>query len=424
MPNETMDMIHVTEDIPVRGEYDVIVAGGGVAGVSAALSSSRMGKRVLLIEKSLTLGGLATLGLINFFVPMDNGRGRQIVFGMAEELLRASVRDGYDTIPAEWLRGEPGEGASTRYVTRFSATIFAMTLTGMLASGGVTLLLDSVVSRPVMAGSRCEGLIVENKTGRSFYRGGMIVDATGDLDIMARAGLPTVLGKNYFTYWAQGIDLEHIAAAARSGVAADALYTVTGGNADLYGHNHPADMPLYHGTTAEEVTDYIIKNHNSLMGRLRQQARAGRDVASLPGMPQFRTTRHLVGDYTLRGEDEYRHFDDSVGAVNDFDCCDRLYEIPFRCLYNSACDNLITAGRSVSAEGWAWDVTRVIPPAILTGQAAGAACALALDHGLPIARTDVGALQRCLTETGVMIHFDDSLILPSAQRPPLPRHVI
>ena len=139
MPNETMDMIHVTEDIPVRGEYDVIVAGGGVAGVSAALSSSRMGKRVLLIEKSLTLGGLATLGLINFFVPMDNGRGRQIVFGMAEELLRASVRDGYDTIPAEWRRGEPGEGASTRYVTRFSATIFAMTLTGMLASGGVTL---------------------------------------------------------------------------------------------------------------------------------------------------------------------------------------------------------------------------------------------------------------------------------------------
>ena len=87
-------------------KYDIIVLGGGVAGVAAALSAKREGKNVLLIEKSLTLGGLATIGLINLFVPMCNGRGKQIIFGMAEELLRLSVQYGYDTIPDEWRGGE------------------------------------------------------------------------------------------------------------------------------------------------------------------------------------------------------------------------------------------------------------------------------------------------------------------------------
>ena len=73
-------------------DYDVIVAGGGVAGVAAAVSASRMGKRTLLIEKTIGLGGLATNGLVNLFVPMCNGRGVQIIKGMVEEMLRLSVK--------------------------------------------------------------------------------------------------------------------------------------------------------------------------------------------------------------------------------------------------------------------------------------------------------------------------------------------
>ena len=71
------------EEIFEKAHYDIIVAGGGVAGVSAAVQAARVGKRVLLIEKSMKLGGLATLGLVNFFVPMCNGRGKPIIFGMA-----------------------------------------------------------------------------------------------------------------------------------------------------------------------------------------------------------------------------------------------------------------------------------------------------------------------------------------------------
>ena len=77
--------------LTVKKTYDVIVAGGGVAGVSAAYTAAKRGKSVLLLEKSTILGGLGTLGLINLFVPMCNGRGKQIIFGLAEKWLRESA---------------------------------------------------------------------------------------------------------------------------------------------------------------------------------------------------------------------------------------------------------------------------------------------------------------------------------------------
>ncbi len=88
--------------------YDVAVAGGGVAGIAAAVEAARCGKKVVIIEKAVQLGGLATIGLINLFVPMCNGRGVQIIKGMADEFLRLSIKYGYDIIPDDWKNGEPG----------------------------------------------------------------------------------------------------------------------------------------------------------------------------------------------------------------------------------------------------------------------------------------------------------------------------
>jgi hypothetical protein len=78
----------------------------------------------------------------------------------------------------------------------------------------------------------------------------------------------------------------------------------------------------------------------------------------LPMMPQLRTTCHIDGDYTLVQEDAYRHFEDSVCAINDFDHRDYLYEVPLRCLVKAGYPNLITAGRSASASGYGWDILR------------------------------------------------------------------
>lgn len=401
---------------PVKGSYDVIVAGGGVAGVSAALAAKRMGKSVLLVEKSLMLGGLATLGLINLFVPMCNGRGKQIIYGMAEELLRESIKYGYDTLPAEWKDGEPGHGqTTTRYYTRFSANIFAMVLTEMIVDSGIDLLLDSVVSRPVMSGGHCEGLILENKSGREFYEGRMIVDATGDGDVMVRAGMPTVQGRNYFTYTGSMIDMDHIRRACETGNVRDATGGVSGGEASLHGTNQLPGMRLFAGTTAQDVTEYVVKNQKILLEKLKKTDRLSRDVVTLPGMAQFRTTRHLEGDYVLKAEDRYVHFEDSVSALNDFEYRDALYELPLRSLVKTGFDNIITAGRCASAEGWAWDVVRVIPPAIVSGQAAGVACAQAIDAQAPIYAVPVKPLQAQLERDHVMIHFDDAWI-PKGER--------
>ena len=142
-----MSTIKLTREIPVREEYDLIVAGGGVAGVAAAVSAKRHGvKKVLLVEKTVNIGGLATTGLINFLVPMCNGRGKQIIFGMAEELLRESVKYGFDSLPDEWKDGEPKEPTSARYITHYSPWIFSFQLAELLKNEGVELMLDTLIN--------------------------------------------------------------------------------------------------------------------------------------------------------------------------------------------------------------------------------------------------------------------------------------
>lgn len=406
-----MDSITVTNNVPLRGEYDVIVAGGGVAGIAAAVAAARAGKKVLLLEKAVSLGGLATIGLINLFVPMCNGRGVQIIKGMAEEFLRLSIKDGYDTIPDEWKNGEPGEGAKTRYLTKYSPSIFSLELTELLGKEGVDLLYDTVVSEPVMDGGHCRGLIVENKSGREYYEGKIIVDTTGDADVLYRAGVPTRQGGNYYTMISNATNLDLMKKAVESGDIADAYTGVTGGRSNLYGGGHPEGMPLFEGTNVNSVTDFIIKNHLDTLAEVRKGDRKRDDIVMLPGMAQFRTTRCLIGDKEFDMNDAYRHCDDSIGAICDFDRKDYLFEVPFGVLVKTGYDNLITAGRTASAKpDYSWDILRVIPPAIITGQAAGIAAALSIDDGVPIHDVDIRALQSELEAQDVMLHFDDSLI--------------
>ena len=408
----------IEREITAAGEYDVIVAGGGVAGVAAAVSARRMGKKTLLIEKTLGLGGLATGGLINLFVPMCNGRGIQIIKGMAEELLRLSVKYGYDTIPEPWVNGEPGSGETMRYCTKFSAPIFTLALTEFIIKEGVEVLFDTVITAPVMEENHCKGLVVENKTGCQFYGAKMVVDTTGDADVLFRAGVLTVQGQNYHTYFTKGVNLETCRAALESKDMSK-LYggLFFGGRASLYGDHQPEGKPTRAGATVKDITEYVVENHLECLERMRTMGddRRTRTITALPTMPQFRTTRHIHGDYTLQPEDAYRHFEDSVAVICDFDRRDYLYEVPYRTLTKTGFSNLITAGRCAAADGYAWDVLRVIPPAIITGQAAGVACAIAIDDETDICRIDMKKLQRILEEQDVMIHFDDSLV-PEVER--------
>lgn len=407
-----MEELTIKREAVHAADYDVIVAGGGVAGVAAAVSARRLGRSVLLIEKTVGLGGLATTGLINLFVPMCNGRGVQIIKGMAEELLRLSVKYGYDTVPKEWKNGEPGLGkTNVRYVTRFSAPIFTLALTEFVVNEGVDLLFDTIITEPIMDGKVCRGVVTENKTGCRVYGAKFVIDATGDADLLYRAGVPTVQGKNFHSYFTMGADIDSCREAAeKRDISKLYGYKFNGGDASLYGDNHPKGKPLRDGTTAEDITEYFIENHIECLEKLKKSERGERTIVTLPTMPQFRTTRHIDGDYTLKEEDAYKHFDDSIAAICDFDRRDYLYEVPLRTMLRAEYPNLITAGRSVAAEGHAWDILRVIPPAILTGQAAGVVSAMAADGGCAAADVNIAALQAELERGGVMIHFDDALV--------------
>ncbi len=407
---KTMKTYEFKETLSVLGEYDVIVAGGGVAGVAAAVSAKRMGKSVLLIEKTITLGGLATIGLINFFVPMCNGRGVQIIKGMAQEFLDLSIKYGFDTIPSDWKDRNPPKDTNQRYVTKYSAPIFTIALTQLIQDEGVDILFDTVVSSSIMEDGICRGLVVENKTGRSVYLCKTVVDASGDADVLYRSGVPTVQGNNYHTFYAHGATLDSCQKALEYRDMAKLEHTYGAAGANLYGQGHPEGKPYWKGTTAEDITQYVLECHSALLNNIKNGDRKARDISHLPTMPQFRTTRRIDGDYTLKESDAYLHFEDSIGAICDFERRDYLYEIPYRTMVKTGFGNIITAGRCVSGEGYGWDLLRVIPPAIITGQAAGIACSMAIDSSKPIYDIDINALQETLASQDVMIHFDDSLI--------------
>ena len=413
----------IQEEIFEKAHYDVIVAGGGVAGAAAAVQLAREGKKTLLIEKSQKLGGLATLGLINLFVPMCNGRGKQIIFGMAEEMCRLSMKWGFGGPHPDWENGRISEEKLAqykaedklppRYMVRYGAEIFALAMTEWCVEAGVDLMFDAVLSRPVTteeAGKiKVEGVLVENKSGREYYTADYFIDATGDGDLLYRAGIPTVERGNFHTYIGFAVTLDSCKKAVETGMIQNATVGCSGGGSSLYGKGHPEGMPLYYGTTTEEVNRYLISNQLQMLEKLKKTDRNTRNIVTLPGMCQFRTTRRIDGAYVLQESDTYRHFDDSVAAICDFDRRDYLYEIPYGTLYSEKASNVITCGRSAAGDGYAWDVLRVIPPAIVTGQAAGFACALALDADrADLAKVDIRALQKKMELADNAIHFDDA----------------
>ena len=405
-----MDNYILSKKLTVKKNYDVIVCGGGVAGVAAAVTAANNGHSTLLIEKSNILGGLATLGLINLFVPMCNGRGKQIIYGLCEKWVRLSAEYGFDTIPEEWKNGEPKTPTEVRYIQRYSPYIFALQLTEEVTKAGVDLLFDCIACDPVMEGNVCRAVITESKSGTEMYGCKMLIDVTGDCDVLRRGGVPTVAGKNYYTYIGKLITLDSCRRAVETGNIFNAFGSVTGGGINLWGDNQPADIPQWSGLTVEEVTDYLVRNQQVMLDKLKSTDRFSREISMLPLMPQFRTTCRIKGDYSLKIQDAYKHFDDSICAINDFEHRDHLWEVPLRTITRRDYPNMITAGRSADGTGYAWDMLRVIPPAILTGQAAAEAACLAIRDKVGAADVNIKKLQTKLEKENVMIHFPDEYI--------------
>ena len=389
--------------IPVENGYDVIVVGGGVAGVSAAIAARRNGCRVLLIEKSALLGGLATSGFIAYYLPLCDGKGNQVIGGIAEELLYLSIKYGLDTLAQEWRNGGRSKVKKERYQTLFSPYAFALALDELVEAEGVDLLFDTLFSKPVMNLNACEGILVETKAGRMGFKGKVVIDATGDADVMNRAGAACVVQQNWMSFWFYESNLDTMKGALNNGnISAGIKLRMLG--ADLEKLEESGPIKKYPSGTAKQITRYILDGRRLLRDELVPGNCKNRFFV-LPGMAQLRTTRRIRGKYELTEKDVFKKFDDSIGCSGDWRKAGPVFEIPYRALISPDVRNIIAAGRIIGAAGDVWEVTRVIPAASMTGQAAGSAAALAVKNNQHPDEISCTTLQEILRKNGIRIHF-------------------
>lgn len=385
----------------VKENYDVIVVGGGVAGVAAAVASARNGAKTLLMEKTVVLGGLGTQGLISWYEPLCNGRGEQLIAGIPEELIKLCVKYGFENMPTKW----GGQGVKPlddkRYVARYSPYVFALGLIEYLEENNVDLIFDTLATYPKMENNICVGIEVETVAGREYYPAKVVVDASGTAVICERAGIPTEIGENYLSYVVHEMNIEDAKNLAETSDFCAARKWRHSGS-DLGGKGHPEGMPLLHGVTAEDVTFYMTTGGKMVLERIKKQNKNSYDIIAAPTMPQYRKIRRIIGDSEFLGTEDQLVPENSVGSFGDFLKRGKKFHLPYTTLFNSKVPNVFAAGRIISAKNYGWEITRVIPVAAMSGEAAGTAAALCVKEGVNAPELDVELLQNTLKSNGVL----------------------
>lgn len=399
MLNEIHDFfIESEQKTPVVGIYDVIVVGGGVAGIAAALAAKRAGAKTLLIERSFIVGGLATSGLVTIYLPLCDGNGNQVSFGLAEELLRLSIKYGYEATSASvWLdvNGDKNARKNVRFQAQFNANIAALLFEKLLLEEGVEIIYGSVVCSVVTENARVKGVIVENKSGREGYAAKAFVDASGDADIFKLADARTEIFK-------QG----NLAASWYYALENNSYRLKPIGSADIPDKYKSHDEKIkdtrkrYTGLDARELSELTFFSHGEILNDFIKDGgiTAEHALCTLPTIPQIRMSRRICGAYILDDTEFSKRFEDSVGVIADWRKSGFVYEIPYGVLHGEY-ENLFACGRCVSVTDAAWDITRVIPACAVTGQAAGTAAAAACDG-----KVKIGELQSRLVSAGVKLH--------------------
>ena len=382
--------------------YDIAVCGGGFAGISAALAAAREGKKVILFEKEYMLGGLGTAGLVTIYLPLCDGFGRQVSFGIAEELLKLSITYGAECdYPANWLDNIGTRTAKDqRYAVQYNAQVFAILAEKHLLEAGVDILYGSYVVNVTTEKDRITQLHVVNKSGCTAYSVSSVVDATGDCDIAHFAGVPTKTyapGNNlaawYYATGKKGYDLQMI------GVVEVPEEERSGKEEAL------PESRRFTGLDGKEISEMVCLSHNTTLQHWLRKRETDKDavISTIATIPQLRMTRKIVGEYELADTELHTRFEDSIGMVSNWKQRGPVYEVPFRTLYNKAIKNLIVAGRCTSVNEPLWDVMRVIPCCAVTGQAAGVAAAMTDDFSA----LGIALLQKKLQEKGVVLHESD-----------------
>lgn len=398
---------------PVQQHCITAVVGGGFAGIAAALSAARAGSDVILFEQQYALGGLATLGLITHYLPLCDGYGRQVSFGIAAELMRLSVSlDEKADVIKEWHSSlqHSRQKTARRLICEFNPSLFAILAERLLLSAGVRIFYGTSICGVEIRGGTVSALLVESREGRWAVSVRNVVDCSGDAAVCRQAGASTAL-------FAQQNILAAWYAATQNGV----LQVIPLGACDIP-DKYKATMPQmeeqnaqkrYAGVTAEDLSAFSIDAHEMLLEDYlkKGQPTSQHRLAAIPAIPEVRMTRKIIGIQVLE-ENEGVVFDDSIGMISDWKRPGPIYEIPFSCLCTPQVHNILAAGRCISVSDTMWDLTRVIPACAVTGEAAGLAAAMYSDFR----RIRIPEIQSVLRARGVALHADE-LAFASADSP-------
>lgn len=383
--------IEDTRSTAQKETYDVIVVGGGIAGVAAAVAAARNGAKTLLMEKQINLGGLATVGLISWYEPLCDGEGNQVIGGIAEELIRLSVRYSFDNLPAKWGGEGKNKNRYDRFATFYSPTLFSLALDEFVRNSGADIRFDTLATYPVVHDGHCDGIVAESVSGKEFYPCKCVIDATGDAGVCAAAELPTACGTNYHVYTCHAYYRKDAERFAQSGDFTQfRKWVARGGNAE--GQNQPEGLTPQSVYTSDTENAFIRWGKETMFSVFKETDRHERDIMMLPTMPQYRKIRRLVGKTVF--DAEKKTCADSIGTCGDFRKAGSVYEIPYSSLFHPAMDNLLTAGRVISADGEGWEIVRVIPVCALTGQAAGIAAALSVKGNCAVGAIDAAEIRK------------------------------
>lgn len=379
-----------------EARYDVIVAGGGIAGVAAALAAAESGVKTALVEKTAFWGGLATGGMIYIYLPLCDGMGHQVSFGLAERLFHAAVAYGPGGVNNAWR--EPNPDASpghSRCRTSFVPAAFVLALDELLERSGVEMWLGTTIVGVVRDHDRVSGIRVFNKGGFGTLSAAVIIDATGDAEIVRNAGGRFSVGENTLAFW--GMEIAEDATSSRLGHGHDLSAHLRG---IIRGTIEPSSE--CRALTPRGETEFLLNSRRWLRESCRQ---SGRDrnysyPVALPALAQIRRAARIASRCGIAEDNHNMAMPGSIGMAADWCNVGIVQEIPYSAMLPEQVGGVIVAGRALDASGYGWELVRSIPAVAVSGEAAGTAAAMCVKHGFEPNELDVAVLQEVLRRRG------------------------
>lgn len=408
-------------EIPVFSETDVLVIGGGPAGTAAAVAAAKLGADVTVVERYNHLGGLATGGLVLWIDRMTDWHGNLVMAGFAQEFIDRLPADAVlGPQRAEWGSRDPDRADHWSYrsaafqgLVTWSPTLDPEAMKTLsfqlMMENRIRLVLHAYAVDPIMDGSAMKGAIFESKEGRHAILAKVVIDTTGDADMMARAGASfdsdidaTDIHHCMNTaFLLGGVDLERWVEFRRTDSDGFSDFMKRGRDR-IKSFEKPyfswrSDIALfmgprlsgYSGIDVEDLTEVELRSRQLTVKHLefyRAEAPGFENAFLMLGAPQVgvrHTRRYTAERMVTRGQwDEGKVWDDEIGVTPALGPKWKNISIPFGSLIPSGLDGVVGAGRHVACDAKSHTVLREIPQCWVTGQAAGVVGALAANAGI------------------------------------------